>query len=513
MSKDDAILGLMRAARRQLRENASSDTAVDDKRVSFRISRKGHNGEKVTTNFYVPELFHLCWTMQENSFVDLCLLDALRTKKVSEVYKNEGFRADRQDVRLLSNWPLRYLRVVGKVVSYEQRETQWVVLVDDGSFDGGCLEVIVDRYVWAMMEVEGACFGVRVGWCVCVYGITKRVGNSHGPGVVTMQASRVSVVAKRGGELVHQMEWWQSVLQTRERLLRPWELDLHSQDAMEALRSLERHEEVRGRLSEQSAQDVSDKGRPQEGGPGTGPGVEVIDLDAEEQEMLVLPAGGGAAGVPLADWSAAAFSRPVGVRVGTAEQLELAVLRTLVREGTPATPAVSFERVYGAYGVTVVLNGLVLGVFLESSVGLMHDELVYRRWKETHFRESKQLLLRSVLERLATQSAVELDAHDAHDANTHAGGGGGGGIRAVGLRPLLAALARVRAVFQGAAAGGSVAVPMKTVRAALWPGAGRVAALAVVGELAVQTGSPAGGLGTDGGPAWKFDCAGDCWVR
>lgn len=504
MSKDEANLRLIRAAKRRLQQNATIDNAVDDTRVSFRVCESNRRGEKTATDYYAPEVFHLCWTMRTGVYADLCVLDILRSKKVSEVYMNEGFKADMQNTRMLGNWPVQRLCVVGKLLSCEQQQDGWLLVVDDGSHDDGCVEASVDKYVWAMMEVEGACFGVRAGWCVCVYGTVRRLGTNHRTGVVVMTADRVSVAAKQPGELLRQLQWWQSVLRTRETMGSPWVLDMHSQDAMEALRSLERHQAS----PTGPARPLEPAEPPRRVSAGPRPGVEVVDLDAEDHELRVLAPAGGSVGVPLAEWAAETLSRPVGVRVATAEQLELAVVRALVREtqrgvadgGPPGggPPVVSFEQVYGTYGVTVVLNGLVLGGFVESSVGLMHDELVYSCWKATQFRESKQFLLSCVLEKLVKQGAV-----------APAGGPPAGPGVAVDVRPLAAAMGRVRSVLGGH--GGPPAVPMKTVRAALWPGAGRAVALGVVGELgacgALSAGAPAGA------PAWKFDWAGDCWRR
>ena len=512
MSKDEAYLRLIRAAKRRLWENASLDKAVDDTRVSFRVCELSKRGQKCVADYYVPEVFYICWTMHAGVYADLCVLDILQSKKVSEVYMNGGFKADLQNVRMLGNWPFQRLCVVGKVLSCEQREEDWLLLVDDGSHDDGCVEASIDKYVWAMMEVEGACFGVRAGWCVCVYGTVRRVGTNHGTGVVAMRADRVSVAAKRGGELLRQMEWWQNVLRTRETMRSPWVVDMHSQDAMEALRSLERSKSPVE--PEEPEEPVELAEQPRTVPAASRRSVEVVDLDAEEQELRVLvppprkTAGGGSGGspdkslgVPLAEWAAETLSRPVGVRVATAEQLELAVVRALVREaqGESSVPEVSFEKVYGTYGVTVVLNGLVLGGFVESSVGLMHDELVYSRWKATQFRESKQFLLSCVLEKLVKQGAVAMV-----DGLSSMGPGA-----TVDVRPLSASLELVRAVLAGHR--GPLPVSMKTVRATLWPGAGRAAALAVVGELVARGGLSAGAA--SGSPAWKFDWAGDCWRR
>lgn len=487
---------LVCAARRKLQENASVDMAAEDRRVSF---RKHVGGEIV--NYYVPDIFHLCWTMQDGMYVDTCMFDMIRTKKVSEIYKNEGFKSDMNNIRMLKNWPLRGVSVVGKIMEIEKWEDTMVVFIDDGSFEGengsGNIVVRIGQVVWATMELENVCVGLRVGWTIHVYGIMRKVKCEDG--LVVLNADRVDVVGKKNGdELKGQIEWWRKVNEIRGVLAIPWVIDMESQDAMEALRSIEAREEEKEKERRRSGIREDVEGEREvllnhvieiDDEENEGNGVEVVNLEGKIMSMD--------------EWIESKCGRRIEFNVGNAEMLEFTLLRTLCRliVRKPHLENVTFEELYSEYEITVVLNGIVLAEFFESAVRLGSDAEVHGRWAELRLRGAKTLLLRGALGRVARAGGL-------------AGGAGGssvGAVGAVGVGPLRAAVGRVRRVFASAGAAGAageVAVPVGDVGRELWPGAGRLAAAAVVAGL---VGSGGRGGGIDG--RWVLDEPGERWRR
>lgn len=146
--------------------------------------------------FYRPETFHLAPTMGGNGqALPISVRDLAGSTPLGETYRNEGARLGSEGVRLLGNWPVGKVRIVGRVVG-EAR-------VDDGS-SGYALEVagkiaaVDSEMLGSLVAVEGSVLNVA-GGVVCVRG---------------EKCHRV-----REAE---QIKWWGEVVQTREMLRKPW---------------------------------------------------------------------------------------------------------------------------------------------------------------------------------------------------------------------------------------------------------------------------------------------------
>lgn len=474
-------LELINAAKRRLKENASVDSAADDSRVSFRIKIKHQDGnDYVNFDYYVPELFHLSKTMQEGIYTDICMHDLLKTKKVSEVYKNEGFKSDLQYIRMYYNWPIRNIKIIGKIISFECKDDVSIAYIDDGSFERGtgCIEVQIDKYVWAMMEVESSCIGLQKGWSICVYGFVKNIKSEDWN--ITIKAERVAVVGKNdGNDLIQQIHWWGNVLNTRDKLSYPWVIDTSTQDAMEALKSLE-HENEKIKKYELNCNDYRKQ-------------IEIIDLDEEDCDMKVINSKSNPKIISMDEYSITEFSRRIESPIGTTDRLIFVVLKELTRYITvDNNKTLQISKLYDNYNITVVLNGLVLSEFLESSVNLMNDDQIYQKWKEIRLRESKQFLLRSVLEKFSRVGIVKFN-----------------GDNSLLLDKLSDIFVGIKNLFK-TNRGDCRGIPMKKIREALWEGAPRAAALAVTASLtsrALKSGQ------TANEEEWVFDDMKDSFYR
>jgi hypothetical protein len=471
-------LKLIHAAKKKLQENTHIDPVVDDKRIAFRIRKEKGFG---VIDYYVPRIFHLCSTLEQGVYMDIAQCDLIETKYVSEIYKNEGVGMDKENVRMLNNWPIKNIKVVGRVVNILKNVSSWILHVDDGSFERGSLEIKIDKRVWIMMEVENSCVGLKIGWTVAVYGSISRI--RYDENYVAIQADRIYMVGRKGEGLQQQLEWWKSVIEVREVMKSPWVLDMQSQNAMEALHSLQKQEEDLDSFKDSC--ESSSQSQPQ-------PQIDVITIDDEEREMKVMVNNRL---VSAQEYSTRKWSRAPDFSMGTPSLLEMTIMREFVNLTASYKPTensfdgltMEVSDLYKKYSVTTVLNTMVLGIFVENAAGLADDSAVYDQWRSLHFQESKQMLLFSTLKRLEQQQAITLDVSKL----------------IIGLTPFQAAVQRVVKLFHGMASLRESEVKLGRVARALWRGVSRAASIGIVGELITR-----GAVDHE----WVFESSKDRWT-
>lgn len=447
---------LIRAAKKKLLQNASIDTAVGDSRVAFRIRDDTNN----KIDYYVPDIFHLSWTLQDDINLEICMNDLMNCKRVTDVYKNDGFKAESEHIIMFGNWPIKKIKIVGKVISCECRDLNWVVYIDDGSYEkgNGCLEIHINKYVWATMELEGSSIGLQQGWSIAVYGHVRII--RYDEYQVIIDADRVSITGMKSGEdLLQQIEWWNKVIIQRKKLSFPWVIDMNTQDAMEALRSLEIREENEKKSIPLDCSNHNSN---------------VINLDDDEYEAKVVNSKYGKS-LSIDEYATLEFSRPFTENVATPTRLEYVVLKELTKLALQGVSYVSMDSLYRCYSVTIVLNSIVLSGFVESSVSAMEDDHVLANWKATRFTESKKFLLESVVAVLLRRHVIMPLQQQQRGCTAT--------LKEYSLESLSCATGHVKDFLVKAKREGHVAVPFTTVARLLWLHAGSVAVLAVIGAL------------------------------
>lgn len=384
--------GLVTKEGGSLEGNRNGDS-IGDLRIAFQVTDTV-DSTRCVTDYYVPRIFHLCWTLGKDYYLSISMNELMKSRSVVEVYKNEGILSDSDKIRLIGNWPFRNVKITGLVVSVElfdedslcdSRSARYYTLrIDDGSYARENICVQISKYVWSTMEIESSCVGVKTGGTITVYGIMAGLDTT-----VYIQAERVLYMAESQDGLSEQIKWWEEVLSTRQTLKQPWTLDLTSEQAVLALKLLQKRELELAKYGNQNRVEED---------------VEIIDLEDDDgREMNVaITANEGKRLVSADAYISQEWSRPVQFSVATPSQLECTVVRVLVKKllEDKSQKYITMESLYCDYSITVVLNSMVLGGFAESVVGVDSDATIYERWVKTRLQDSKRLLLQCTLERL-----------------------------------------------------------------------------------------------------------------
>lgn len=319
-------MDIITAAKRRLQRNTNL-TSSSDPIVELR-----HNG----VPYYRPKYFHLSWTLTRP--VNLAVRDLRHCCRVSAVYRHIGTHLDTQGTRLLGNWPLRTVRVVGRVTSIryiDDHNTQCRATIDDGTAENDTLAVYTDAKL-------------AVGTTVEVVGVLYR----HD----AVKADTVQRVW-----LTDQIAWWSQMLNDREMLQQQWVLE----DTPSFSTELELVRETEHHTATQQ--------------PPAQP-LQVIDL--ELPDMRVVYAKGEV--TLFEDWL-------YTIAASTPAALHGRVMYALV-----ADSATAFTDIYNAPPVRTLLNRLLLDKFVTNAVPLS-DELIYAEWSRLRLQDSKRVLLRTVL--------------------------------------------------------------------------------------------------------------------
>ena len=442
-------LHLIRAAKRRLLSNAAIDTVPSDSRVAFR-SKESTEFHDVMAEYYVPGMFHMAWTLKPDTFVDLRHCDLLRTKSVLDVYKIYT----ENSVRMLGNWPLRNICIVGRVVSSLKRDDDfWEVILDDGSFDGAAgLKIGVGSYAWTMMEVDAGVFGLKEGVCIEVKG---EIRVPYEDETMYVRASSLKIVGSD-----REIQWWSSVMETRDRLLVPWSVDMASQDALHALRSIEQGE------------NLSIDATNTENTTLCAPLPEIIEIEDEEDEKIMQVKT--LHGMRSFHWSEESdMDNLSDVAVGSPHQLEGVITSQLVQRAVSGGITMSIKELLQT-DVKRVAEGIVLGAIARE---WSHGGEI--QWNTSQWEASKETLTRTVLGKLARCGAVDLLGES------------------VDIVPLRSWARRVQDIFS---LKGNVHV--QTVLNVLWAGCGRIHAVQFVAAM-VHTGKVSS--------AWVWDAKRNAW--
>lgn len=349
----------------KLEKNMNIDTVPNDPRIAFRTII-----DKIIWNYYIPSMFHLCETMNEP--ITISTLDIYNTKRGTDVYKNIGIVLDNDGIRMLQNWPINVVNIVGKVfriVELDETHT-WELYIDDGSFMEN-LRVVIDKYIWAQLEVkiDG---GLKEGMYVQMVGKIK------------VRYEDISIMAK-SMKIVgfnEQVIWWGDVLEQREIFNKPWVIDLSSQHALSALHSVERREELN-----KKEKGIKERHKT----------VDVIDLDVPEMNMVE-----NGEVVPYSTFYEKVIDRYFTLDV--VSELERVVVKSLIGLSLN-NEQTTLSLLYEKENVSQTLSMIVLRDFVRECA-VADDETVYRNWKKLRFQQSKQVLLQFSLRRFSINENV-----------------------------------------------------------------------------------------------------------
>lgn len=349
----------------KLEKNMNIDTVPNDPRIAFRTII-----DKIIWNYYIPSMFHLCETMNEP--ITISTLDIYNTKRGTDVYKNIGIVLDNDGIRMLQNWPINVVNIVGKVfriVELDETHT-WELYIDDGSFMEN-LRVVIDKYIWAQLEVkiDG---GLKEGMYVQMVGKIK------------VRYEDISIMAK-SMKIVgfnEQVVWWGDVLEQREIFNKPWVIDLSSQHALSALHSVERREELN-----KKEKGIKERHKT----------VDVIDLDVPEMNMVE-----NGEVVPYSTFYEKIIDRYFTLDV--VSELERVVVKSLIGLSLN-NEQTTLSLLYEKENVSQTLSMIVLRDFVRECA-VADDATVYRNWKKLRFQQSKQVLLQFSLRRFSINENV-----------------------------------------------------------------------------------------------------------
>lgn len=349
----------------KLEKNMNIDTVPNDPRIAFRTII-----DKIIWNYYIPSMFHLCETMNEP--ITISTLDIYNTKRGTDVYKNIGIVLDNDGIRMLQNWPINVVNIVGKVfriVELDETHT-WELYIDDGSFMEN-LRVVIDKYIWAQLEVkiDG---GLKEGMYVQMVGKIK------------VRYEDISIMAK-SMKIVgfnEQVDWWGDVLEQREIFNKPWVIDLSSQHALSALHSVERREELN-----KKEKGIKERHKT----------VDVIDLDVPEMNMVE-----NGEVVPYSTFYEKIIDRYFTLDV--VSELERVVVKSLIGLSLN-NEQTTLSLLYEKENVSQTLSMIVLRDFVRECA-VADDATVYRNWKKLRFQQSKQVLLQFSLRRFSINENV-----------------------------------------------------------------------------------------------------------
>lgn len=349
----------------KLEKNMNIDTVPNDPRIAFRTII-----DKIIWNYYIPSMFHLCETMNEP--ITISTLDIYNTKRGTDVYKNIGIVLDNDGIRMLQNWPINVVNIVGKVfriVELDETHT-WELYIDDGSFMEN-LRVVIDKYIWAQLEVkiDG---GLKEGMYVQMVGRIK------------VRYEDISIMAK-SMKIVgfnEQVDWWGDVLEQREIFNKPWVIDLSSQHALSALHSVERREELN-----KKEKGIKERHKT----------VDVIDLDVPEMNMVE-----NGEVVPYSTFYEKIIDRYFTLDV--VSELERVVVKSLIGLSLN-NEQTTLSLLYEKENVSQTLSMIVLRDFVRECA-VADDATVYRNWKKLRFQQSKQVLLQFSLRRFSINENV-----------------------------------------------------------------------------------------------------------
>ena len=349
----------------KLEKNMNIDTVPNDPRIAFRTII-----DKIIWNYYIPSMFHLCETMNEP--ITISTLDIYNTKRGTDVYKNIGIVLDNDGIRMLQNWPINVVNIVGKVfriVELDETHT-WELYIDDGSFMEN-LRVVIDKYIWAQLEVkiDG---GLKEGMYVQMVGKIK------------VRYEDISIMAK-SMKIVgfnEQVDWWGDVLEQREIFNKPWVIDLSSQHALSALHSVERREELN-----KKEKGIKERHKT----------VDVIDLDVPEMNMVE-----NGEVVPYSTFYEKVIDRYFTLDV--VSELERVVVKSLIGLSLN-NEQTTLSLLYEKENVSQTLSMIVLRDFVRECA-VADDATVYRNWKKLRFQQSKQVLLQFSLRRFSINENV-----------------------------------------------------------------------------------------------------------
>lgn len=349
----------------KLEKNMNIDTVPNDPRIAFRTII-----DKIIWNYYIPSMFHLCETMNEP--ITISTLDIYNTKRGTDVYKNIGIVLDNDGIRMLQNWPINVVNIVGKVfriVELDETHT-WELYIDDGSFMEN-LRVVIDKYIWAQLEVkiDG---GLKEGMYVQMVGKIK------------VRYEDISIMAK-SMKIVgfnEQVVWWGDVLEQREIFNKPWVIDLSSQHALSALHSVERREELN-----KKEKGIKERHKT----------VDVIDLDVPQMNMVE-----NGEVVPYSTFYEKIIDRYFTLDV--VSELERVVVKSLIGLSLN-NEQTTLSLLYEKENVSQTLSMIVLRDFVRECA-VADDATVYRNWKKLRFQQSKQVLLQFSLRRFSINENV-----------------------------------------------------------------------------------------------------------
>lgn len=349
----------------KLEKNMNIDTVPNDPRIAFRTII-----DKIIWNYYIPSMFHLCETMNEP--ITISTLDIYNTKRGTDVYKNIGIVLDNDGIRMLQNWPINVVNIVGKVfriVELDETHT-WELYIDDGSFMEN-LRVVIDKYIWAQLEVkiDG---GLKEGMYVQMVGKIK------------VRYEDISIMAK-SMKIVgfnEQVDWWGDVLEQREIFNKPWVIDLSSQHALSALHSVERREELN-----KKEKGIKERHKT----------VDVIDLDVPQMNMVE-----NGEVVPYSTFYEKIIDRYFTLDV--VSELERVVVKSLIGLSLN-NEQTTLSLLYEKENVSQTLSMIVLRDFVRECA-VADDATVYRNWKKLRFQQSKQVLLQFSLRRFSINENV-----------------------------------------------------------------------------------------------------------
>lgn len=318
---------LVTAAKKRLQKNARLQNGTDGV-VQLEIDR---------INYYKPSLFHLSWTMERA--VNLCLQDIKSCKLVSQVYRNLGVHFDYDGIRLLGNWPLNKVNVVGKVINtyyVNDENTRRRVSIDDGTYANGCLNFFTEK-------------NVEVGMTVEVIGVIYREDTLNDCTVKQVWLNR-------------QVEWWKEMLHDRKLLQQQWVLESISSFSAEVdmLREMEEKNEV------------INLNYP----------IEVVDLDFPEMKVL------------LSKGKIISFEEWLDTLDDTMSVLQARVIYEIA--SVFPKRILRFYDFYYLHPIRILLNKLLLQKFITKVIPLT-DEAIYAEWSRLRLQDSKQVLLSELL--------------------------------------------------------------------------------------------------------------------
>ncbi|TID29907.1 hypothetical protein CANINC_001418 [Pichia inconspicua] len=183
-------MDLITAAKRKLQKNTTIKSPTDS------IVELRHNN----IPYYKPSFFHLSWTLTRP--VNITVRDVHLCRRVSSIYRHIGTRLDNNGMRLLNNWPLQSIRVVGRITSVhylDDDNTKCKITIDDGTAENNTLTVYTEANVT---------FGITIE----VIGIFCRY-------------NAVNAKSVKRVWLNDQIEWWSQMLTDRDLLQQHWVLE------------------------------------------------------------------------------------------------------------------------------------------------------------------------------------------------------------------------------------------------------------------------------------------------